>query len=209
MIPGRERTNLSPFEDVQSPLGTRDYSYNDPFHHINWKASVKTQILQTNVYDKVVDMSFVFIVNLEVNNSNMKCFKENLENLLSYTAYLSQYATGKRFSFEIVINARKPGKVPYVHLQEGEGKVHYAQALETLARINSQSMITPFHHMLHQVGKQFFTPKTIILIGEIPSGTSQIMKTWKQTQTAIFQIHQTDDGAVMKSFTEEVMIDAK
>lgn len=210
MIPGNERTKFSPFEDIQSPLGTRDYNYSDPFHRINWQASVKTQTLQTNIYEKVVDMSFVFIVNLgTTNDTSMKLFNENMENLLSYTAYLSQYATEKGFPFEIAINARKPGKVPYVHLADGEGKVHYGHALETLARINKQSMIVPFNQMLHQVGKQFVTPKTIIIIGEAPAGTGQIMKTWRQAQTAIFQIHQTDDGAFMKALTKEVMIDAK
>lgn len=210
MIPGSERMNFSPFEDIQSPLGTRDYSYSDPFHRINWKASVKTQTLQTNVYEKVVDMSFVFIVNLGTDEaSSMRHFNENLESMLSYTAYLSQYATEKGFPFEIVINARKPGKVPYIHLQEGVGKVHYSRALETLARINKQSMITPFNQMLHQVGKQFFKPKTIIMIGEVPAEASQVINTWRQAQKAIYQIQQMDGGAVMKPWAKEVVSDAK
>lgn len=210
MIPGNGRTNFSPFEDILSPLGTRDYSYSDPFHRINWKASVKTQALQTNIYEKVVDMSFIFIVNLGMSNeaNNMKKISENTESLLSYTAYLSQYATEKGLPFEIVINARKPGKVPYVNLQEGEGKVHYGRALETLARINKQSMITPFHQMLHQVGKQFLIPKTIIMIGEIPAGTNRVIDTWKQGQKAIYQIQQKGDGAVLKPWTREVVTNA-
>ena len=68
MMPGESRLNYSPFEDAQSPLGTRDYSYSDPFHKINWKATVKTQKMQTNIYEKVVDRTFVFIINLATEN---------------------------------------------------------------------------------------------------------------------------------------------
>lgn len=206
MIPGNERTNFSPFEDIQSPLGTRDYSYSDPFHRINWKASVKTQTLQTNVYDKVVDMSYVFIVNLgPTNNRNMTPFNENKERLLSYTAYLSQFATKQGFPYELFINSRKPGKVPYVHLQEGKGKVHYGQALETLARIPRLSINIPFNHMLYQLGKQFYKPKTIIILGNIPPEASQIIGTWKQAQKTIFHIQQVGDGAVLKPWVKDAI----
>lgn len=104
MMPGDSRLNYSPFEDVQSPLGTRDYSYSDPFHKINWKATVKTQKMQTNIYEKVVDRTFVFIVNLSTeNDKNMVSFNKNLENLLSYTAYLSEYATKMRIPLKSIL----------------------------------------------------------------------------------------------------------
>src|SRR5699024_3138869 len=62
--PGEHRVNLSPFEDIQSPVSTREYEFGDPFYRINWKASAKTQQLQTNIYEKVVDISYIFLVNI-------------------------------------------------------------------------------------------------------------------------------------------------
>ncbi|MEC5424993.1 DUF58 domain-containing protein [Virgibacillus sp. C22-A2] len=210
MIPGSSRSNFSPFEDIQSPLGTRDYSFSDPFHRINWKASVKSQKLQTNVYEKVVDRSFVFIVNLGTEDKiNMASFNQNLENLLSYTAYLSKYATEARVPYEIFINARKPGPEPFIHLDEGEGKNHYGQSLEMLARIHKQSVILPFNQMLHRIGKQFFKPKTIILIGEVPPDAIQLMDTWKQAQYAVFQITSIEDGAILNPLIRDTMTNAK
>lgn len=206
VFPGTARANLSPFEDIQSPLGTRDYNYSDPFHRINWKASVKTQGLQTNIYEKVVDMSYVFLVNLGTENRlHMSKFNENLENLLSYTAYLSQYATEKGFPYEIYINARRPGKIPGVHLEEGEGKAHYGNALEMLARIHKQSVITPFNELLYHAGKNFYNPKTIILIGELPAGSAEIVQSWKRVQHTVYQIQETDDGAFVQPMAREVM----
>ncbi|SHF87205.1 DUF58 domain-containing protein [Ornithinibacillus halophilus] len=209
MMPGDGRTNFSPFEDIQSHLGTRDYNYSDPFHRINWNASVKSQTLQTNIYEKVVDISYVFIVNLNTeDDTNMARFNKNLENLLSYTAYLSEYATKTGVPYEIFINARKPGKVPYVHLPEGEGRDHYAHALEMLARIHKQSMALPFNEMLYRIGKQFIKPKTIIIVGDVPAGATEIMDGWKQAQNTVFQIKGSEEGAMVKPLTRGEMSNA-
>ncbi|GGA76983.1 DUF58 domain-containing protein [Ornithinibacillus halotolerans] len=209
MMPGESRLNFSPFEDVQSPLGTRDYSYSDPFHKINWKATVKTQKMQTNIYEKVVDRTFVFIINLSTeNDKNLVSFNKNLENLLSYTAYLSEYATKMRIPFEIYINARKPGKTPYIHLHEGEGKTHYMHALEMLARVHKQAPILPFNKMMFHIGKQFIKPKTIIFIGDLPSGAMEMMNSWKQAQNSVYQVVEGEGGAGIRSVTREAIRNA-
>src|SRR5699024_11501215 len=89
MVTSDQLINFSTFEDIQSPAGTRDYNYNDPFHRINWKATAKTNELQTNVYERVVDMSYIFLVNIGSEDKvNMAQFNQNLEDLISYTAYL-------------------------------------------------------------------------------------------------------------------------
>lgn len=210
MVHGSQRTKFSPFEDIQSPLGTRDYHYSDPFHRINWKASAKTQVMQTNIYEKNIDMSFVFIVNIGLErNTKMTHFNKNLEQLLSYTAYLCQYATQKDMPFQLYINARKPGKTPYIHLPEGEGKTQYLHALEMLARIHRQSMVVPFNQMLHRIGQQLYKPTTIIFVGEVPADAGEIMKRWKSQQKAVFQIAANGDEAVVKPLIKDAINHAK
>lgn len=43
--PGNHPMQLSPFEELQHLIGTRDYIYSDPFYRVNWKASAKLQQL--------------------------------------------------------------------------------------------------------------------------------------------------------------------
>jgi len=198
-VNGEQRVNSSPFENIQSPIGTRDYSFNDPFHRINWKASVKTQQLQTNIYEKTADLSFVFIVNLDTaNNLDMEAFNRNLETLLSYTAYLCRFATEKGISYEIFLNARRTGKVPYFHMHEGVGKVHYLQSLEMLARIDRQAALLPFNQMLHRVGQQLAKPTSIIFIGDIPSELGTLTNNWRHKQQSLFHIKNFDEGAIIQ-----------
>ncbi len=98
MMQGKQWSLFSPFEDVQLPVGTREYHYSDPFHRINWKASAKTQTLQTNVYEKNVDMGLVFIVNISVaDNSHLTKLSKHLERSLSFCAYLCKIATEKGY----------------------------------------------------------------------------------------------------------------
>ncbi|WP_163971594.1 DUF58 domain-containing protein [Oceanobacillus halotolerans] len=206
LTPGAQRSPFSPFEDTQSMLGTRDYQYSDPFHRINWKASVKTQELQTNVYENVVDMSYVFLVNVGTKNSfSWNEVSSDMEDNIAYTAYLCQYLTDKGFPFEIAINARKPGKVPYLHLPEGEGKTHYVHALEMLARIHQQPMMIPFHQMLHRIGHQFLKPKTVVLIGDIPEEAISTLKSWERMQHHIVHIERIGDSAAMKRWGKDAI----
>lgn len=210
VTPGSQRTNFSPFEDMQSAHGTRAYSYHDPFRRINWKASAKTQELQTNMYDKVVDMSYVFLVNIGVTRGlNIAQLTKNLENLLSYTAYLCEYATKQGIPYEIAINARKPGKTPYVFMPEGEGRTHYVHALELLARVHPQSMVIPFDQTLYRIGQQFDKPKTIIVLGEIPPGAEVMIDKWKYKQKNIFHIEAAEGEAYMKRWAKDVAYHAK
>lgn len=202
-VPGEQRTNFSPFEDVQSLIGTREYQYGDPFQRINWKATAKAQNLQTNMYEKVVEMTYVFIVNIADTD------RQNVEDLFSYVAYVSSYATEKGLPYEVYINSRKPGRIPYTYVPEGEGKTHYLYTLETLARIRSHWMTVPFEQMVYRFGQRLFKSKTIILFGDIPDEARQMMDTWGVQGHAIFQVTTTADVAAITPWIRGAMKHAK
>ncbi|MGP4064663.1 DUF58 domain-containing protein [Oceanobacillus sp. M65] len=210
MMPGKGRSPFSPYEDIQSPLGTREYHYSDPFHRINWNASVKTQKLQTNVYEREINRSFVFLVNIgKSKTSNMVQTNQHMEALLSYTAYLSKVATEMDIPFELFINARRPGKIPVLHIPEGEGKRHYGTTLEMLARIHKQSLVFPFDKMLFNIGNQLTHHKTCIIIGELTEDSLHLLDKWKKKNVSIFHVPYSDGTSVVKPLGQEVLSHAK
>lgn len=206
MIPGSFVNQLSPYEELQSSVGTRNYIYSDPFNRINWKASAKANQLQTNLFDKVVDLSFTFMVNLD---NQMKDHEGNMpqeiEQILSYTAYLCHHATKKGIPYNLYINVRKPGYIPYLELGEGDGNPHYGKALEMLARINNQAILLPFEQMIYHIGKQFIQPHTIVIIGEISNHTAQTIKSWQRKRNIVYHVEQEEDGAILKLWKKEVI----
>ncbi|MDY0408830.1 DUF58 domain-containing protein [Virgibacillus soli] len=164
--PGNKRSQYSPFDDEMSIKSIRDYTYSDSFEQINWNATAKMQRLQTNVHEKVMDMSLVLVVNLyPVHGWKTEDYPKMIEKYLSYTTYLCQYAAKQGIPFSIHINARTLGRYTYYYLPEGEGIPHYTQALELLARVPRQPMVFPFQHMLHHVTQQTTTDKTVIFLG--------------------------------------------
>ncbi len=194
VIYGSHRTRISPFEDVQTIIGTRAYQQSDPFHRINWNASMKTTQLQSNVFEPVIDHSITFIVNLHTSHHQQREGLLHMERLLSYTAFLCHYALEKGFSYELFINARKPGSVPFVHTLAGDGKKHYMHCLEMIARIHSLPMTVPFGEMLYHVGQGRERRNTLIIIGELTEKSHRVIRGWHHFGS-VLQLKLFDDGA--------------
>ncbi|PEL10501.1 DUF58 domain-containing protein [Bacillus sp. AFS017336] len=160
-------TPSSIFEDFLAPIGTRDYVYSDSFHRIHWKASAKTQVLQTKIYERTADYSFTFIINLR--NPNHENFRlsivENIESIASNIAYMVQYATLKNIQYEIFLNLNMESGVPVYHLPIGGGKSQLSKTFEILARINGARTTQPIDRLLHYVEKQQRKSPVVILCG--------------------------------------------
>lgn len=165
MLPGTAPQTHSPFEDILDPIGTRDYTYSDSFQRINWKASARSNTLQTNIYQHVVDRSYLFLVNLKTDMQ--PGMLNQVEDLISYAAYLCHYAAKDEQQYELMLNVLRPGQT-YIHQHEGTGRVQLAKSLELLARIPTYPVTESFESMLYQVTKFQRQPKTIVILGPIP-----------------------------------------
>lgn len=199
MYPGSARLQYSPFEDNQDLIGTRDYTSSDSFQRINWKASVRAQQLQTNVYQRVVDRSFLFLVNLrtELKRGSL----DEVEHLLSYTAYLCQYAAEEDVGYEMMLNVLRPGKVPYLQQHEGSGRAQLAKSLEMLAYIPRHPATHPFEKLLYDVAEKYKVPKTIVIVGTISPETYPQLARLKALGHHIFYVEKDDEIAYVNRLT--------
>src|SRR5690625_1561639 len=208
-LPGDDLTNFSPYEDIQSPLGTRAYSYSDPFHRINWKATAKTQQLQTNVYEKTIEKSYFFIVNLSAKDSpGIRKMTRDLENILSYTAFLTQEATKEKVAYQVAINTRRFGNKSYVHLPNGQGQAHYMNTLEMLARIHPQSMSISFTDMIYRLRQQIHAANIIVFIGHVPAEAVDLLYRLNPKNKRMYHV-KSEHGSLasMKPLAKEVKND--
>jgi len=202
---GAQRTTFSPFEDQLSPMGTRDYLPSDPFHRINWKASARMQSLQTKVYERVHDITWVFVVNITESTRLRNAYiSHNLENILSYVTYMCQFAADKGYAYEIHINARKAGSPPYFYLHEGEGKEHLRWALEFLARVSTDEFPLPYENMLYKVDQDLYKPKTLFLFGEVSPEAELYARSWEKKRMNVYHIKEYEDGAYIGNVVKEV-----
>jgi uncharacterized protein (DUF58 family) len=141
---GETFANHSLFEDYLSPAGTRDYHFSDSFNRIHWKASARKQTLQTKIYDKVTEVGW----NISVNIGDDHFISKNLEELLSGTADLAYFFVKQNIPFSLCINIRNAGGTPFVYIMPGTGKEHLQRVLETIALVNLEASVYPYHKML-------------------------------------------------------------
>ncbi|MCH1623981.1 DUF58 domain-containing protein [Fredinandcohnia sp. SECRCQ15] len=171
------------FEDLNAIVGARQYVSTDPFNRVHWKASARTNELQTKMFDKTAQFSWTIMINVR---------ERNLEDYLSGLTYLLEYATLKNIPFEVFVNIRKAGKSPFVHQALGTGKEHLARALELIARLSKHSITVPFHFMIHAAGRQHVLSPFVILSGDIDQNEHLLLKQFAQKGIDSFKILEND-----------------
>ncbi|SES66630.1 Uncharacterized conserved protein, DUF58 family, contains vWF domain [Salinibacillus kushneri] len=189
---GEQRVRFSPFEDVLQPVGTRDYQPTDPFKRIHWKASAKRQSLQTKVYEKTRDHSWVLIVNLSARTRLGNIYwDESMENRLSYIAYVCQYLTNKGVSFELYLNTNQG------NLQSGEGKEHLKKAMEMLAKVSNNQNLIHTSRLFLRVDQRLEQPQTVVCFGDLYEENQSYLLKWQNQGVKVYHVKETQSGAYM------------
>ena len=175
--------NSSLFDDPFFPVGTREYEPGDQFHHIHWKASAKTQQLQTKVFTRVANVSVLFVVNIAGKYSVLSDFEDILELLASYID--ACYKEDIPFSF--AINIRASGKTPFVNLPIGSGDTHRIQAMEILSILSIANSIIPFDKLLTYIDIHEELPVATYVITHQAEKYIPLIKGWEQRTNVLYK----------------------
>lgn len=180
--PGDYEYKHSLFQDLFSPIGTRDYQAGDQFHHIHWKASARMQKFQTKVFTQVANESVLLVLNVVNHYSIISDLEERIEEVASFVDYF--YREGIPFS--LTVNVRSFGAVPYLHLPVGDGQKHRQQAMELLSVLSNNELTVPFNRMLMHLDTHENLPMTVIIFTHDSQELDKYIKKWsKQTQVDV------------------------
>lgn len=177
------------FEDMTQIIGTRGYVPTDPFNRVHWKASARTNQLQTKIFDKTAQFSWTIIINVR---------ERKLEEYLSGLTFMLEAATLKNIPFEVFVNVRRAGRTPFIHLPIGKGKEHLAKALELIARLSKHSVTIPFHFMIHAIERQQQLSPYVIVIGEIEENEELILSKFARKGVDCFKLIENDDSIYLQ-----------
>ncbi|WP_078547535.1 DUF58 domain-containing protein [Litchfieldia alkalitelluris] len=181
----------SHFEDMSALIGARGYVSSDPFNRVHWKASAKTNSLQTKIYERTSQFSWSIFINVR---------EPKLEEYLGGITYLLEFATIKGIPFELYINVRKAGKIPYIHHPLGKGREHLQKALEIIARLSKHSVIIPFSQMVYNIQRNSQPSPYVIICGQIEQNKDLIMTTYRRRGIDCYQIIEHDDSIMLTSY---------
>ncbi|TLS36407.1 DUF58 domain-containing protein [Pseudalkalibacillus caeni] len=199
------------FDNLTSPAGAREYVSSDSFNRIHWKATARSQQLQTKVYEKAIDLRWTFVLNVGAQRGNAPVYMtEKIEDYLSQMAFMCEYAVKHNIPFEIYINTRAAGRIPFLHLELGEGKEQLSKALELLARVNDSSNLIKMTRMLNYLDRRFAASTPFILrFGdeEIREEEQVYYDRWvKKKRGNAFLIETTGHGPVVRKMGQKKVV---
>jgi uncharacterized protein (DUF58 family) len=135
---GDRRTQRHLFEDPSRTVGIRDYSPQDSFRHVHWKATAHTGALQTRVYEPTRSLRTVLCLNVATFEQYWRgIWPAMLEYEMEVAASLTSWALAEGHSVGLVANgtlahADQPFRIPpsrsrdqLVHILEALAAVSY------------------------------------------------------------------------------------
>jgi uncharacterized protein (DUF58 family) len=184
-------TPTSMYEQILAPIGTRDYVYTDSFQRIHWKATAKTQSLQTKIFERTAHYSWTFVINLRVPNTPtyQLGLVENLESIASNVAYLAKIATKKGIEFEMFLNLRMASELTVYHLPIGGGTHQLGRVLDTLARIHRNGSTLPINRLLNYVEKQQRHSPVVIACGPFEEEGYRYFAKLQKNGQRVYMLH--------------------
>lgn len=173
------------FDDASTIVGARQYA-DDPFNKIHWKASARSNSLQTKIHSKTTQYSWTIL--LDIN-------QENFEEYVSGVTYFLEYLTVRAISFDMYVNIGTLSKKPYIHLPIGSGSDHLQKALEILARLNPASYLgISFERMISIINRYEYLSPFVIVCGDLQKSTKTLVKYSRTKKIEYYSIVRFGNG---------------
>ncbi|MFD2369565.1 DUF58 domain-containing protein [Brevibacillus sp. GCM10020057] len=138
-------------EDVTFQRGVRPYIPGDRFKHIHWKATARTGVHQTRVFEHTARSDWRIVGHilpsyeplLQRHNDSIN------ERTISCLAALSILCRKRALGYELFLTVRQRGRYQY-HLAAGSGKSHHLHVMTQLAQMHT-FVTTPLAPLLRRL----------------------------------------------------------
>lgn len=133
---GDIRASQQLLEDPLRAAGVREYRPEDPFKHVHWKATARTQQLQVRLYDQTTTHTLMLFLNIE----SWEYIYEGVDTERSewgivVAASLARYAAAQHWSVGLHSNAPAADNGEAVRLPPSHDPAQLVRLLEALARM--------------------------------------------------------------------------
>ncbi|MFS1516524.1 DUF58 domain-containing protein [Bacillus sp. SCS-151] len=188
------------FEDISRIRGAREYAANDPFSRIHWNLSAKNGQLMTKEYDKTVYHKWTIILNVLKDRQMSFDLSEEMEDYISYVAFICQYAYKQNIPFEIYANVVTNSNDSIFHLEPGTGGKHLSIALEMLARINEGNYIKHINHFFHSLDRRIDEDAIVLYFGDYGSTIANYLASWSRGGMSLFNVENNEEYGYLQPF---------
>ena len=157
---GRQRI----FEDPSRIAGLRDYRPGDPMRRIDWKASARTQTLQSRVYEPSGTLHMLIALNVNTMEHVWEGYvPELLERLISLAGSVAQYGFDDGYSIGLATNGSFPESDRPLRVPVGRHADQLARVLEALAVIGPFTL-SPLEFVIDREAQRFPLGATLVCV---------------------------------------------
>ena len=149
--------------DTNRVVGQRDYQPRDPLKHIDWKATARARRLQTKVFEPVVSLNMLIVMNGSTREytwqgSNRRLF----ERTVTVAASTASLADRRGYSYGVLSNAVASFTGKWINVPMGASSSQLSMALEALA-MAAPYAVAPLDEVLN-AERDSLPPGTTVLL---------------------------------------------
>ena len=152
------------YHDNSRVVGQRDYQPRDPLKHIDWKATARARRLQTKVFEPVVSLNMLIVMNgssreYTWQGSNRRLF----ERAVTVAASAAVLADRRGYSYGVVSNAVASYTGKWINIPLGASSSQLSIVLEALA-MAAPYVVAPLSEVLNAERASLPAGTTVLLV---------------------------------------------
>ena len=161
---GEVRGSRPLYYDTNRVVGKRDYLPRDPLKHIDWKATARARRLQTKVFEPVVSLNMLIVMNGSTRDytwqgSNRRLF----ERTVTVAASTADLADRRGYTYGVVSNAVASYTGKWINVPMGASSRQLSMALESLA-MAAPYVVAPLAEVLNAERDSLPAGTTVLLV---------------------------------------------
>lgn len=126
----------------------REYQPYDPIHHVNWKATAKSETLQVNTFHTTNKRNVVILLNMET--GTVRKSEVIAEAAIKIASFLADRFITEQISTALYSNGTDADSKEMIAVEAGSDEGHIRNIDVALAKIEIKELYTPFTKILDE-----------------------------------------------------------
>lgn len=160
---GEIRGSKPIYFDTNRVVGQRDYQSQDPMKHIDWKATARAGTLQTKVFEPVVSLNMLIVMNGSTRDHSWQGSNRRLfERCVTVVASVAGLADQNGYTYSVISNAVASFTGKWINVPMGASSSQFSMTLEALA-MAAPYVVAPLSEVMN-AGRDSLPPGTTVVL---------------------------------------------
>jgi len=191
---GDQKSRRKLFEDLNRPIGVREYRLEDGFRRVHWPATAKTGDLQVKVFQPTSARVMMMCINVSTYERHWEGVNPvYLEHLLSVAATLAKEGLEAGYQVGVISNGCLANSDQPFRISPGRSPQQMAHLLQSLAGVTPVVMGRFDRFLVRELPRVPYGATLVVITAVIYSGLRETLLRIKKHERRIILISIADD----------------